>query len=71
MSGKIIEEFINSCRALRQPQLRPWKKKNTINPIICPHFSREGDWPFYVLFFRVLEIDVKVKTMRCSQSFLS
>lgn len=33
MSGKIIEEFINSCSALRQPHLRMWKK-NTINPII-------------------------------------
>lgn len=33
MSGKIIEEFINSCRALRQPHLR-LEKKNTINPII-------------------------------------
>lgn len=70
MSGKIIEEFINSCSALKQPHLRGWKK-NTVNPIICPHFSREGACPFCVLFFCVSKIDVKIKTMRYSSCFLS
>lgn len=61
MTGKIIGEFINSCTALRHPHWRLWKKhpNQTINPIICPHFSRE-DCPFCVLVFCVLKIDVKI-----------
>ena len=89
MSGKSIEEFINSHSALRPLHLRfsggGWGGHKTINSIICPHFSREGDCPLCVLFFvcvcvcvcvcvlffYVLKVDVKMKALSYSWAFLS
>ena len=75
MNGKSIEEFINSHSALRPLHLRfsggDGGGHKTINSIICPHFSREGDCPFCVLFYYVLKIDVKMKALSYSWSFLS
>lgn len=73
-SGKVIEEFINCRRALKQLhlRLRVGGGECTINPTTGPPFSREGDCcPFCGLFFYALKIDVKIKAMRYSWSFLS
>lgn len=72
----LCNEWENHWRVCKQLQCmeatasETVEKKITIRPIICPHFSRDGDCPFCVLSY-VLEIDVKVKTMRCSQYLLS
>lgn len=59
---KIINEFVNSRSSLRQLRLRPRGKR--YHKSDCPQVSREGDCSFWVLFFCVSKIDVKMKAMR-------
>lgn len=65
MSGKITEEFIN-WQCVEATASETAGEKSTISPIICP-FQPRRRLSIYVLFFYVLELEVKVRTVKCSQ----